>query len=250
MSLEHADVAEWDAAYLLGALSPADRRAFEEHLESCERCVRAVAEVAPTLGLLARVDPERARSLEDAGSPQEDGSLDATGSLEQDAVVTALPVGAVGRSALLARAAREQRRRRAWWTGGLAAAAALLVAIAVGVGALLAPAAGRAVELVAVVDAPLTATAELAAAAWGTRIDLECSYGGDGGADASPGLPYTLVVEDREGAVSEVSSWRAVPGQTARLSAATALAVDDIAAVEIRMEETDEVLMRAEVHDE
>ncbi len=230
MSLEHADVAGWDAAYLLGALSPADRRVFEEHLESCERCVRALAEVAPTLGLLARVDPERAASLQEDGSAGERP-----------------PAGMAARSALLARAARESRRRRGWWTVGLAAAAAVLVSVAVGVGALRAPAEGRSVELVAVVDAPVTATADLAAVAWGTRIDLECSYRGGGGPEGSAGVPYTLVVEDHEGSVREISSWRAVPGETARLSAATALRVDEIAAVEIRLDETDAVLMRAEL---
>ena len=29
---------EWDAAYVLGALSPRDRRAFEQHLATCPAC--------------------------------------------------------------------------------------------------------------------------------------------------------------------------------------------------------------------
>ncbi|MGC5075797.1 zf-HC2 domain-containing protein [Agrococcus sp. DT81.2] len=231
MSADHADFADWDAAYLLGALSPADRRAFEEHLESCDRCVRSIADVAPTLGLLGRVDPDRAQSLRGDEAPQEWP-----------------PVGTGARAALLARAAHDARRRRGRWTGALATAAAIIVAVIVAVSALLPPAGGgRAVELAAVVDAPLVASVELASAAWGTRIELECRYGGDGGAGASTGLPYTLVVRDRDGNASEVSSWRAVPGATARLTAATALDVDEIAAVEIRMEGSGEVLMRAEI---
>jgi anti-sigma factor RsiW len=233
MTADHADFADWDAAYLLGALSAADRRAFEEHLESCDRCVRSVAEVAPTLGLLARVDPERAQSLQGGEAPGERP-----------------PVGTGARAALLARAAHEARRRRRRWTGALAAAAAIVVAVAVAVSAMLPPAGGRAVELAAVVDAPLVASVELASAAWGTRIQLECSYGGGGGADAQEGLPYTLVVRDRDGNASEVSSWRAAPGATARLTAATALDVDEIEAVEIRMESSGEVLMRAELVEE
>lgn len=239
MSAEHAHFADWDAAYLLGALSQADRRAFEEHLESCDRCVRAIAEMAPTLGLLARVDPERAESLQGDAVPGH-------------AVQGPWPPASTGtKAALLARAAREARRRRGRWTGALAAAAAVVVAVIVAVTALLPPAGGsRAVELAAVVDAPLVASVELASAAWGTRIDLECSYGGDGGADAQGGLPYTLVVRDRDGNASEVSSWRAAPGATARLTAATALDVDEIGAVEIRMEGSGEVLMRGEVDEE
>src|SRR4029450_13226426 len=34
--------AQWDAAYVLGALSPAERREFEEHLSSCKSCQAAV----------------------------------------------------------------------------------------------------------------------------------------------------------------------------------------------------------------
>ncbi len=32
----HERFAEWDAAYVLGALTAVDRRAFEDHLEECE----------------------------------------------------------------------------------------------------------------------------------------------------------------------------------------------------------------------
>lgn len=241
MSLDHAEVADWDAAYLLGALSAADRRAFEEHLESCERCVRAVAEVAPTLGLLARVDPVRAQSLQ-GDEAVGDSRFGEAGEW---------PIASVGgRAELLARAARERRRRRGWWAGGLAAAAAVLVAVAVGAsGALVATVPEDRVELAAVVDAPLTASVELASVAWGTRIELECSYDGEGGG-ASDGLPYTLVVRDHDGNATEVSSWRAVPGETARLSAATALDLDQIASIEINLAENGQLLMRAELDDE
>lgn len=236
MSVDHAEVADWDAAYLLGALSAADRRAFEEHLESCDRCVRAVAEVAPTLGLLARVDPLRALSLQEDGL-QGDARFGEAGES---------PLASVGgRAELLARAARERRRRRGWWAGGLAAAAAVLLAVVVAVSGVLVPSASQdRIELAAVVDAPLTASVELASVAWGTRIELECSYEGAGGAD---GLPYALVVRDRDGNATEVSSWRALPGETARLSAATALDLDEIAAVEIVLEEDGMVLMRGEL---
>ena len=45
--------AQWDAAYVLGALSPAERREFEEHLASCPPCQAAVSELAAMPGLLA-----------------------------------------------------------------------------------------------------------------------------------------------------------------------------------------------------
>jgi hypothetical protein len=63
MNVDHERFADWDSAYVLGALSPAERREYEGHLESCERCRRAVEELAPMPGLLARLTPERAEAL-------------------------------------------------------------------------------------------------------------------------------------------------------------------------------------------
>jgi anti-sigma factor RsiW len=44
-------------AYVLGALSPADRRRVEEHLEQCPACVTELTQFAGLPGLLSRVDP-------------------------------------------------------------------------------------------------------------------------------------------------------------------------------------------------
>src|ERR1700712_201112 len=46
-----------DAAYVLGALSPGDRRSFEEHLAGCPECQVSVGRLAGLPGLLARVEP-------------------------------------------------------------------------------------------------------------------------------------------------------------------------------------------------
>lgn len=48
------EFATYDAAYVLGALSPEDRQAFEEHLQECDRCAAAVRELAGLPGLLAQ----------------------------------------------------------------------------------------------------------------------------------------------------------------------------------------------------
>ena len=50
------DLADRDASYVLGALSPAERKEFEQHLAVCEGCARNVRELAGLPGLLARVD--------------------------------------------------------------------------------------------------------------------------------------------------------------------------------------------------
>ncbi len=56
---------EWDAAYVLGALSPHDRRAFEQHLATCAACREAVAELAGMPGILGMLTAEHADALVD-----------------------------------------------------------------------------------------------------------------------------------------------------------------------------------------
>ena len=58
--------ATWDAAYVLGALSSSERREFEAHLQHCERCSAAVAELGGMPALLGLLDAEDVRGLEDA----------------------------------------------------------------------------------------------------------------------------------------------------------------------------------------
>ena len=53
------EFALFDAAYVLGALSPADRREFEEHLKGCAACASAVGELAGLPGLMSKVSEEQ-----------------------------------------------------------------------------------------------------------------------------------------------------------------------------------------------
>jgi carotenoid cleavage dioxygenase-like enzyme len=50
------DYSTWDAAYVLGALSEADRREFEAHLVGCASCSQAVTELTAVAPLLSLVD--------------------------------------------------------------------------------------------------------------------------------------------------------------------------------------------------
>jgi anti-sigma factor RsiW len=47
-----------DAAYVLGSLSPAERKEFESHLPGCETCSLAVRNLAGLPGLLGRLDAD------------------------------------------------------------------------------------------------------------------------------------------------------------------------------------------------
>ena len=146
----------------------------------------------------------------------------------------------------LARAVRRERGRRRLTVGAAAAAAACL--IAVGAVALTngdsptrppvaspstTPAGTASLALSAVVPTPVTASARLVDTAWGTRIDLTCSYKANGSAPAG-GFPYALVVIDRSGVAQQVATWKAPPGRKLTVMGATSLARQDIAAVEVR----------------
>ena len=57
--------ATWDAAYVLGSLSSAERREYEAHLETCDRCRAAVAELSGMPALLGLLDVDDVRALDD-----------------------------------------------------------------------------------------------------------------------------------------------------------------------------------------
>ncbi|WP_426320318.1 zf-HC2 domain-containing protein [Microbacterium sp. E-13] len=231
MKTDHAQFAEWDAAYVVRSLSPDDRRLYEAHLDECRTCREAIAGLAPTLGLLSRVTGDRAEALLEPGE-------------------TAGPDPS-GRERVVARGRREARRGRAVaWAGGLAAAAVLAVLVAFGVATATAPATPpeEIVALQAVTDVPLTAKVELTEVAWGTRIQMTCHYPPSRDPYAADQeWPYVLVVTSTDGVTSELSSWRAGPGTTARLDAGTALDRAEIASIEVRAVQDGRVLLRGEV---
>ena len=230
MTSDHERFATWDGAYVLGALSAADRGDYERHLDDCPLCRAAVAELAPTAGLLSRLSPERARAI-DGGDPQ------------LRAAPTAPDPALRGR---VVRTARRRRRRTvALWAG--AAAAALLVIAVPSVLALTSTPAdggGTVYALDDVAGAPLEASVKLTPVEWGTRIDLVCQYTGEI-LDAPPGgWPYALAVTDDSGATTMLSTWRAGPGSTTELSAGTDVSASRIDSIEIRSVDGDRVVMR------
>lgn len=54
---------EWDAAYVLGALSPAERQVYERHLAVCPACEGEITALAGMAGILSRVPAARAAEL-------------------------------------------------------------------------------------------------------------------------------------------------------------------------------------------
>ena len=126
----HCDWSESAAAYLLDALDPGERSAFEAHLERCETCRAQLAELTPSVAMLAA-------SVEPAEPPADLRSrLLARVNAEAELLGVADPEGSPG--ATRARAA--QRRPRWLRLSPVWAAAVATVLLVVGgvAGALLA----------------------------------------------------------------------------------------------------------------
>jgi hypothetical protein len=199
-----------DAAYVLGALPPAERREFEAHLADCAECQRSVRELAGLPGLMATVRPE------DFDAP-------------------ALPPPATLLPSLV-RAVRHERTRRRWTGVAIAAAAAAAVAVTtIGVDHLSVPTSQSAagVAMRAVGDEPIHATARLTGKAWGTQIDLVCTYDRSS-AYARPGAQtYRLLVTNHAGVTQQVATWKVVPNGASTVSGSVGWQRADIAKVEI-----------------
>jgi hypothetical protein len=212
-----------DGAYVLGALSPEERVAFERHLPGCPDCARSVRELAGLPGLLARV-PVEIVDPDQLPTPVPD---------------TLLPA--------LVRRARRSQRRRAWITSGLVAAAAVVAIGAVGVATTgdddappearpsAGPTTAAPVHMTAVGNGPVDGWLSLTKVGWGTRLDLECSYSEESNAYHDSEVPtYTMVVTTSDGSSEQVASWKGLPGKTVHLTAATAADRDEITDVEVR----------------
>jgi hypothetical protein len=214
----------WDAAYVLGSLSAEERREYEAHLQTCPRCRAAVAELNEIPALLSELDAADF----DAATP--DGP----------------PPQALG---TLLHTVRARRNRNRWMTvAALAAAAVLAIGLVIavrpgGVGTQNAPPqAAPTLEMTKVSPTPINATIALTSYAWGTRIDMACTYGDWGQRDAPP-QNLGMVVVGRDGTHTQVATWLGLSGATALPSANTPIQKDEIAAVQLVSPESGQVLL-------
>lgn len=189
----------YDAAYVLGALSPEDRAAFEAHVKECPECARSVQELAGLPGLLSQVTPEMVETEEPP-----DGLLP---SMLNDV--------------------RRLRRRRTVTTAVVGAVAAAAVAVAIVLPVTRDGSVGTAMTPLG--SFPVQATAAVAAVSGGSRVDMSCEYKG-----ASYGADYVLVAVRRDGREAQLATWWADPNHEAKLTLDTELAPGEIQALEIR----------------
>jgi predicted anti-sigma-YlaC factor YlaD len=204
-----------DGAYVLGALSKAERTAYERHLATCSFCREAVRDISTLPDLLSRLDAQEFAKLVDPTLSQPQQHRPVRGPVARPKRSTALRVRVLS-----------------------SAAAVLLIAL-VGLGVVLltrgpsAPAAappGPAVAMTPVGGpSPVAATLRMASKAGGTRINLTCTY------SKSAGEPYTfrLVAYGSDGQKEQVGSWRAEPGTDFSMDAVTHFGAGSLTRLEL-----------------
>ncbi|MGV0794583.1 hypothetical protein [Mycolicibacterium sp. XJ1819] len=212
------NIAEWDAAYVLGALSAEDRRAYETYLAENPERAADLAEVSAMPDILDVLSREEAMALIETDEP--------------------------GVASLAEAASRRQRRsRRAMLLSAVAAAAALAVVGGV-VGATVFP---RSEPAPTVAMAPmqpgeregLTAQLAVTEKAWGTQLNWACEYTRDWARSVEG---YDIVVTTRDGTQTTVGSWAPAGDEATGMSAATSIPTAEIQTVDIRVSGTDQPL--------
>ncbi|ASW53231.1 anti-sigma factor [Plantactinospora sp. KBS50] len=213
-----------DGAYVLGALAPAERAAYERHLAGCAECREAVAEIAVLPGLLGRLDPAGLESI--AGPPEPQSRLP----------------GLI--AAARADRRRSRRRTRMRYAGAVLAAAGLALVFGLGVTRLAGDAARPApsastVPLAAMRPVrgagPVTAEVAVTSTAWGSRVTMHCRYPATG--DYPETRTFRLVAIGADGAREQVSSWLAAPGDDVTLTGATRLSGPELTRLELQRQD-------------
>ncbi|MBX6750252.1 MAG: zf-HC2 domain-containing protein [Micromonosporaceae bacterium] len=200
-----------DGAYILGALSPAERAEYERHLATCPPCRDAIAQLAVLPGLLGRLDPQTAQRS-----------------------VTAPPT-LLPRVLAAVRAQRAAARRRRLLTTVAGVVAAVALALVVGIGVKLALPAGPApltYRPMSVGDNTVRVDAEIGIQeqSSGTMVSVRCLYHDQ----SDHTWQILLIVYPREEEAESIGSWVATGGQPVEVSAITRYSPDQIDRIELQ----------------
>jgi len=200
-----------DGAYVLGALSPTERAAYERHLATCSFCREAVADIAVLPGLLGRLGPDDfERLLQPDVQPARPSR-----NLTPDLVTAAQRTR---------RKERKQTRVRVLSTAAAAACFALMIGLGLVFVMRSDPPAtqpmGPTVAMTAVgAEVPVSAQINILEAAGGTKVNLVCFYSAN-----NPDLkPYTvrLMAYGPDDEMEQLGSWVASPGKEFSMSGVT-----------------------------
>ena len=225
--------AMWDAAYVLGSLSSADRREFEAHMADCPSCREAVAQLSGMPALLSQLDRNEVAAI---------NKSDHTSGV-QEMSSELLP------SLLATVRWRRRRARLVTWTAAAAAAVVLSISVLVGVAgpSPTSPppqAIASALPMAQVGTTLLASTVSLSRQQWGTHIALKfvCMAPVDAHHDT-----VALVVVGRDGSQSRLATWVAIPGHTATPTGSISTPVDQIAAVQVVLADNGRVMLQRSV---
>jgi len=225
-----------DAAYLFGALSAGEHRAYEDHLAGCPSCAARLDTLRPVLEVLDRMGTDEAV----IGA----GLVEPIGPVEPP---TLLPE-------LIAAAERGRRRQRRLVGGlscfaGAAAAAVIALAVVLGAGGASSDGSGGSgVAMTALNGSPVRAVATLTSRQWGTEISLDCRYppAASYPSGVSGQMTYTLRVTGRDGTLLDLGSWALRAGHDLTFTSGTALDRDQIRNVQVLLPDGTPVLRLAE----
>ncbi|WP_406817020.1 anti-sigma factor family protein [Mycobacterium sp. M23085] len=216
----------WDAAYVLGSLSAAQRREFEAHMAHCPDCRAAVADLSGVPALLSQLDHEEVAAIDRSGpAPEMSPEL--------------LP------SLLATVRWRRRRTRVVTWVASTAAAAVLAIGVLLGLqGWSSTPAqqvSASAEPMAQVSTSLLTSTVAVSSQHWGTSINLNCVCLAPLNAHHDT---LAMVVVGRDGSQTRLATWVAVPGHTATPAGAISTPLDQIAAVQVVAADSGQVLLQ------
>jgi hypothetical protein len=221
------DIANWDAAYVLDALTPEERRQYEDYLAADPQRAAALSEFSSLPSILDVLSPEEALALVEPTSDEahDERSLDLMPSL--------------------ARAAerRQRRSRRNVMVMVTATAAAFLAVGVIVTAAVLGrpqPSTSPTLQAMTATGRPgVTAQLAVTEKKWGTRLDWQCQYTKDWSRNVGS---YDLVVTTVDGRHTTVGSWSPEGNETSGLAAATVIPTSQIRTVDIRVAGTDSPL--------
>jgi putative zinc finger protein len=207
-------------AYVLGALSPAQRQSYEQHLSTCAECRAEVGDLAVLPGLLGRLDAASVRVDDD-----------------EVTVPPAVLTKVVGR------VRRRRRNQRLVAIGGALAAACLALVIGLTVPTHSTPSPSRAVASASAAPVmhamkPVGNTKFVSASlgitpfSGGTRFNGTCTYAWSRINYAGP-VNFQLYVYPKKGTPVAVSSWSAMPGDTVPFTGMTWWPKTDLSKVEV-----------------
>ncbi|WP_433828053.1 anti-sigma factor family protein [Actinoplanes sp. CA-015351] len=201
-----------DAAYVLGALSPGERAAYESHLASCSFCREAVADLSRVPDMLDRLDADEFAKL-----------LDPT----------------LGAPVQRRRPVARRTRARALSIRVLSTAVAAVLVLLIGGGVVAwglnqetptTPPPGPALAMTPVGGvSPITATVRLSNTPGGTRVEMQCSYS----ESADQAYTFRLIAYGPDEQKEQLGSWLAQPGTDFRMPGATHFGEGSLSKLEI-----------------